>query len=55
MELKAGKFYRLKGNKQYRVKIESFSGRKVIFSRAGSIVVKSSPKIDFIAKYEECP
>lgn len=55
MDLKPGRFYRLKSNKQYKVKIEGFSGRKVIFSRAGSIVVKSSPEIDFIAKFEECP
>lgn len=55
MDLKAGRFYRLKSNKQYKVKIESLSGRKVIFSRAGSIVVKARTEIDFIAKFEECP
>lgn len=55
MELVAGRFYRLKANKQHKVKIESFSGRKVLFSRAGSMIVKSSREIEFIAKYEECP
>jgi hypothetical protein len=55
MDIKIGHLYRLKSNKQYTVKVESLSGRKVIYSRPGSIISKGRSKADFLIKFEECP